>query len=186
METNFETNNPMNTTSRPGESGFVIPPRSQRPRGRGRWWLLLAVPIAAGFLSLGVARAQHFAGSFHGGRGGAFMKERIERLLTAAGASDGQKTQIQSIWDGLRPQLKALHQQHAGIRKQMAEAMTAPSIDAGSIEQLRLQAVATMDKISALMTQGMVASAHVLTPEQRRIVLQKIEEHRHHGGDAGE
>jgi Spy/CpxP family protein refolding chaperone len=186
METNFETNQSPESISGPNQSHPLTPPNARRARSRGRRWLLLAIPVAVGFLSLGAARAQHFAGPFHGGMGGPFMKERIEHLLSAAGASDGQKAQIRSIWDGLHPQLKALHQQHAGIRKQMGEAMTAPTIDTGNIEQLRRQSVATMDKISALMTQGMVGSAQVLTPDQRKIVLRKIEEHRKHGGDAGE
>jgi Spy/CpxP family protein refolding chaperone len=113
----------------------------------------------------------------------AFMQQRMDHLLTAAGASDAQKTQIKAIWDKLRPQLEPLHKQHGEARRAIGQAVAAPTIDVAKVEQLRKQSVDTMDKISALMTQGMVASAQILTPDQRKLVLQKIEErHQRHGG----
>ena len=113
----------------------------------------------------------------------AFVQERMDHVLTAAGATDAQKTQIKGIWDKLRPQLQPLHKQHADSRRQIGEAVAAATIDVARVEQLRKQSIDTMDKISALMTQGMVQSAQVLTPDQRKLVLQKIEERRgHHRG----
>jgi protein CpxP len=162
-----------------------ITPLGDRPRspGRRRLWALLTVPLAVGALSISVASAHGFGGGRHGGGDGAFMQERIDHLLVAAGASDAQKTQVKQVWERLRPQLKPLRKQHADIRHQIGEAMTGATIDTAKIEQLRRQSVETMDKLSTLMTQGLVASAQVLTPEQRKIVLQKIEEHkgRRHG-----
>ena len=161
----------------------------EAPRSRGRRWLLLgAIPVLAGALSLSAARAQ-MAGPDGGGGMGmfggheGFMQQRLERLLSAAGASDAQKAQIKKIWDGLRPQLKDLHKQHAEQRRQIGQAMAAATINTATIEQLRQQSVQTMDKVSSLVTQGMVASAQVLTPAQRQTVLQQIEQHhRHHPG----
>jgi Spy/CpxP family protein refolding chaperone len=170
--TNLQSDQPQSSPATPRRSGH-----------RRRWWMLLAIPLAAGFVSMSVARAQHPGGPFHGGKGGAFMQERIDHLLTAAGATDAQKTQIKSIWDGLRPQLKAAHQQHEGLRKQIGQAIAAATIDPAQVEKLRQQSVAAMDKISALITQGMVSSAQVLTADQRQLVLQKIEEHHRHGPD---
>ena len=48
-----------------------------------------------------------------------------------------------------------------------------------------------MDRISALVTQGMMSSAQVLSPEQRQAALKQIEQDRHHGphaesGEGGE
>ena len=51
----------------------------------------------------------------------------------------------------------------------MVAALTAPTINAGEVERLRKLSMANADKISALITQGMVASAQVLTPEQRKL-----------------
>lgn len=176
----------MGTTQYANDNGSAVPisVRSSS-HTRRRWWVLLAIPLAAGALSISVARAHGPGGPGGEGRMGAMMQERMDHLLTAAGATDAQKTQIKAIWEPLRTQLKGLHQQERDLHHQMGQAVAAATIDAARVEQLRKQSVQTMDKISTLMTQGMVSSAQVLTPEQRKVVLQKIEEHRGHrfGGE---
>jgi Spy/CpxP family protein refolding chaperone len=164
--------------------------------------MLLAVPLLLG-TSYSLARAGGpdegpgggpgmwmGGGGEHGGPGG--PRQRMERVLTAVGASDAQKAQVKTIWEALRPELKALRQEHEQVRKQIAEALSAPTIDAAHIEQLRKQSVQTMDKLSALMTSGFVQSAGVLTPDQRKKALETMKEHegrhggfRGHGPDAG-
>ena len=169
-----------------------------RPRVRRRWLTGIAIMLAAGALSFSVARAQGvgdpsdaggpFAGAWGGGGPGGFMHHRMARLLDSVGATDAQKAQIKAVWDGLRPQLKAVHQQHWQLRQQMATAMTAANIDTNQVEQLRRQSVQLMDRTSSLITQGMVSSAQVLTPVQRQQVLSQLQQmrqrHHWHGGGA--
>jgi Spy/CpxP family protein refolding chaperone len=169
--------------------------RSARPRFRKRWWgglAGLALLMTAGAMSFSVARAQAFGGPDGAGGqagpfgGGAFMAHRMHRILDRVGATDSQKSQIKGIWDGLRPQLQALHQQHRQIHQQMEQAMTAPTIDPAQVEKLRQQSVQVIDKTSATVTQGMVATAQVLTPDQRKLALAEIQKHHQqhgHGGD---
>jgi protein CpxP len=130
-----------------------------------------------------------------GGEHGPGMRHHVEQMLTAIGASDAQKSQIKTIWEGARPQLKTLHEQHQQVRTQIREALGAPTIDAARIEQLRKQSVQTMDKLSSVMTQAFVASANVLTPDQRKLALAKFQERtderrqerqEHRGGHHGE
>ena len=64
--------------------------------------------------------------------------------------------------------------------KKKVAALTAPTINAGEVERLRKQSMASADKISALMTQGMVASAQVLTPEQRKLAGEELAKGRGH------
>lgn len=154
--------------------------RRNMTMARRRWWAVAFGAVAVVGVSLSVARAQGFGGH------GPFMKERMEHMLAAAGATDAQKTQIHAIWEGLRPQLKPLHKQHADLRHQLGEAIAAPTIDKARVETLRKQSVDTMDRISALVTQGMVASAQVLSPDQRQAVLKQVEEHRRHGHGHGD
>ena len=159
------------------------PSPSGSPRARGarrisrRVWGGLAAVAIGGALSLSVAQA-------HGGGGGpeGGMAFRMHRVLDHVGATDAQKAQIKTIWEGLRPQLKTLHQQHAGLRQQLTAAMTASTIDPAAIEKLRQQSVSVMDKVSSVMTQGFVQTAQILTPEQRKQAAAEIEkarEHRH-------
>jgi periplasmic protein CpxP/Spy len=171
--------------------------RPARPRLRKRWLgglAGLALLTTAGAMSYTVGGGQAFgdsggpgdmAGPFGGG-GGPFMAHRMHRILDTVGATDSQKGQIKAVWDGLRPQLKTLHQQHQQIHQQMGVAMTAATIDPAQVEKLRQQSVQVIDKISATITQGMVATAQVLTPDQRKQALAEIQkEHAHHGHGGG-
>jgi periplasmic protein CpxP/Spy len=158
-----------------------------RPRRGGRWlWFVLAPALTLGAgLSVTAARAQDL-GFADGGPGGGFMAHRMDRILDKVNASAAQRAQIQQIWNGLQPQLKTLHQQHAAIHKQMVAALTAATIDPNAVEQLRQQAVSVADKTSSVFTQGVVKTAQVLTADQRKLAQQELaqerQEHHHHHG----
>jgi Spy/CpxP family protein refolding chaperone len=162
----------------------TITPKASKTRRR-LTWLLLALPILAGAASLSVARAHGPGGGPGGGRGemGEFMQWRMQRLLDSAGATDAQKAQIKSIWEGLRPQQKALREQHQQLRQQIETALTAPKIDTAAIEKLRQQSVQLMDKQSALFTQAMVSAAQVLSVDQRKALVEQLHRRGHRGHD---
>jgi protein CpxP len=157
----------------------------------------LAAVLVGGALSFSVAQAHGPGGPggmgfFGGGGGGGFMGFRIHKMLDRVGATEAQRTQIKTIWEGLRPQLKATHEEHAKLRQQVTQAMTVATIDPAAVEKLRQQSVQLMDKASTIITRGMVETARVLTPEQRKQIaaeLQKEAENRRahfeqHGADA--
>jgi Spy/CpxP family protein refolding chaperone len=160
-------------------------PSSPVGRGPRRWrglWVALAVMLFGGATAATAARAYGFGGGWRHGGGGEMMERRIARLLDKVGATEAQKTQIKTIWEGLRPELKTLHQQKEQIRKQIAQAAAAPTIDAAQVEQLRRQSVQLMDQGSSVFTRGLLATAQVLTPEQRKQVLAEMDKrHRKHG-----
>jgi Spy/CpxP family protein refolding chaperone len=185
----------MRTNISPSE-GQVLSP--QRPRRFGLWLLgPVVAALALGGASISAAHAQAVGEGEGQGAGagmdpadagamaGGFMAHRMERMLDKVGASASQRTQIEGIWTGLRPQLKALHQQHGAVRKQMVGALTAATVNAASVEQLRQQSMALIDKTSSLLTQGFVQTAQVLTPDQRRQVSGFLAQERgrfhHHG-----
>jgi protein CpxP len=142
---------------------------------------LAAVALAGAVGSISAARA---AGPGGDEVGGGMPMHRMHRILDAVGATQAQRDQIRAIWSGLRPQLRAERASHQNLRQQMIAALTAPNINSGQVESLRKQAMASADKISALITQGMVGSAQVLTPDQRKLAQQELaKEHgRHHWG----
>ena len=162
------------------------------PQGRRRWLAGIGVALAVGAASLSIAQAEPPAPgdgggpSAHRGRfgGDGFMAFRVQRVLEQVGATDSQKSQVKAIWTGLRPQLQTLHQQHAQLRRQIEETMTAATIDTAAVEKLRRQSVQLMDKTSSLITQGMVSTAQVLTPDQRKRALAEIQSHHGHHGPA--
>jgi len=176
MQTEVET--------QPRDSSLAPPPR------RGRRKLLALTLAALGLAGVGgwisSARAAGPAGDDAGAQVGEGMPmRRMHKILDRVGATQGQRDQIRAIWSGLRPQLKTAREQHRNIHQQMVAALTAPTINAGNVEQLRKQSMANADKISALVTQGMVASAQVLTPEQRKLAGDEIAKNgggRHHWG----
>jgi Spy/CpxP family protein refolding chaperone len=152
-------------------------PIPQRPRRFGLWLLGPAVAVLAlGGASISAAHAQAAAEgqevdpSDAGAMAGGFMAHRMEKILDQVNATAGQRSQIEGIWNGLRPQLKSLHQQHGALHKQMVGALTAATINPSAVEQLRKQGLSLTDQTSTLLTQGFVQSAQVLTAAQRQQV----------------
>jgi periplasmic protein CpxP/Spy len=138
-------------------------------RPRRRSWLLLIpalalVGIAGGTYTTAQAQPAYSADA---GPGEGFAARRLERLLDKVNATAGQRGQIEAIWKGLRPQLKSLHQQHQAVHQQLAAALSAPTINPATVEQLRTQAMGIADQLSSTFTQGLVQTAQVLTPDQR-------------------
>jgi periplasmic protein CpxP/Spy len=166
---------------------LALPPRP--PRRRGLWILgpvLAALALGGASISAAHAQAQEQAmdPTDAGAMAGGFMARRMERLLDKVGATASQRSQIEGIWNGLRPQLKALHQQHGAVRSQIVAALTAATISPPAVEQLRQQSMALAEKTSALLTQGFVQTAQVLTPDQRKQVQSILAQERgrfHHG-----
>jgi Spy/CpxP family protein refolding chaperone len=169
-------------------------PTPQRPRRFGLWLLGPAVAVlalggasisAAHAQAAGEAQGQEIDPSDAGAMAGGFMAHRMEKILDKVGATASQRSQIEGIWTGLRPQLKALHQQHQALHKQIVDALTAATINPSAVEQLRKQGISLTDQTSTLLTQGFVQSAQVLTAAQRQQVqtfLAQEHGHFHHHG----
>ncbi len=155
---------------------------STRPLRRRSWMLIIPalamLGVAGGAYTKAIAQTADAADAAQ--PGGGFAARRLEKLLDKVNATASQRGQIQGIWAGLRPQLKSLHQQHAAIHKQIGDALAAATINASQIEQLRQQSVTLMDKTSQTFTQGLVQTAQVLTPDQRKQAQAFIQEARSH------
>jgi Spy/CpxP family protein refolding chaperone len=165
--------------------------RTVTPVGRSRrkvvFLSLVALVLAGAGGWISTARAAAPASDEAAAADGEGMAmRRMHRILDRVGATAGQRDQIRAIWSGLRPQLRAERATHKSLREQMVAALTAQTINAGEVERLRKLTMANTDKISALVTQGMVASAQVLTPDQRKLAQQEIGKGggHHHWGPA--
>jgi Spy/CpxP family protein refolding chaperone len=145
--------------------------------------------LGLGGIAVSTARAQAQPPDGGSAVGPGFMAHRLQHMLDKVNASPSQRGQIQAIWAGLRPQLKSLRQQHMAVRQQMVTALTGATINASDVEKLRQQSMSLTDKTSSLFTQGIVQTAQVLTPDQRKIAQQELAaqraQHRFHGGMGG-
>ena len=159
----------------------TLTPRFSHTRRR---ILLLALPALALAGVGGWVSSARAGGPDAEEAGPGMAMRRMHRILDRVGATQGQRDQIRAIWMGLRPQLRAVRADQKSLRQQMVAALTAPSINVGDVERLRKQTMANADKMSGLITQGIVASAQVLTPEQRKLAQQEIANGggRHHWG----
>jgi len=147
-----------------------------------RKWLLAPALLGAlsiGGVVVGTARAQQAADTAGDGEAGneGMHGRHLDRILDKVGASASQRSQIHAIWAALQPQLKAQHQQRSALRKQIVADLTAPTIDPSAIEQLRQQSMAVADKLSSLFTQGIVQTAQVLSPDQRKAAQEEMAKH---------
>jgi len=145
-----------------------------------------AIAIAAALAALvGSALVYAHQGSFrHGGmmseQAVEMHLEHMQAMLTKIGASDAQKAQIEGILKPALEDMKATHEAHSATFQQFHEALAAPSIDRAHIEDLRAAQIKALDEASKRLVTAISDAAEVLTPEQRKALVEEIG--RHHGG----
>ena len=103
-----------------------------------------------------------------GGRG-------MDRMLDAVNATADQRAQIRQIHEAARADMRAQHETQRGLREQMRQLFTQPTVDANAVEALRQQMMAGHDRRSQRMTQAMVEASRVLTPEQRKQIGERMQ-----------
>jgi protein CpxP len=175
----------MQTEAEPKTEDRVLTPH-RRARRKAVFISLAALALAGAGGLISSARAAGPAAPGGDETAEAMPMKRMHWILDRVGATAGQRDQIRGVWSGLRPQLRAARAEHKTLREQMVAALTASTINAGEVERLRKLSMANTDKISALVTQGMVQSAQVLTPDQRKQAQAEIAKGggHHHWGPA--
>ncbi len=133
-------------------------------------------------------------GMRHGGPDMAMDSPRmVERMLDAVSASAEQRAQIKQLTDAARADMKAQHDSGRQLREQSAALFAQPTVDARAAEALRQQMLARHDQASKRQLQLMLDISRVLTPEQRKLLADRMVQRRammekHHGakGEKGE
>jgi periplasmic protein CpxP/Spy len=116
-----------------------------------------------------------FGPGMPGGPGPMFLDGRI---LKDVGASEAQRKQIRDIFEAARKDLKAQHEGGRQLHDQLEALMTAPTVDAAAVEQLRQQMTAQHEAASKRISQAMVDAAKVLTAEQRAKLAVELKKHK--------
>jgi Spy/CpxP family protein refolding chaperone len=110
-------------------------------------------------------------GSMMGGPGGG---RHMDRMLEEVQATEAQRTQIRQIWQAAAADLKAGRESGRSLREQQMELFAQPTIDANAVEALRQKMLAEHDRSSKRITQAMLDSSRVLTPQQRAQLAEKM------------
>lgn len=109
---------------------------------------------------------------------GGFMGGFLYRMLDRVNATPEQRSQIQQIVERNREAMRAEHEAGRSLRDQAMALFAQPTVDVAAIEALRVKQVARMDAASRQMTQAMLDISHVLTPDQRKQMVDEMQQRR--------
>jgi len=117
----------------------------------------------------------------HGGAGmgmgmgmGMMQGRMVDRMLDTVNATAEQRAQVKQITDRTAADMKAQHEASKGLREQGMKLFTQPVVDANAAEALRQQMLQQHDKASSRMMQSMLEVSRVLTPEQRKLLADRM------------
>lgn len=144
-------------------------------------WLGAGVLVAAAFVAAPPAHAQPAPPAAAGpmamhGTGssmpmGPWGGRHLDRLLDRVKATDEQRAQIHRIQEAAHRDLAASMSNGQALHREMLQLFAQPTLDAAAIEAQRQKLAAHHDEVSRRMTQAMLDSAKVLTPEQRQQIV---------------
>jgi Spy/CpxP family protein refolding chaperone len=117
--------------------------------------------------------------AMHGGMAMPFAHPRMAgRLLDSIDATPEQRTQIRTLVEAARREMRAEREAGRGLREQAMALFVQPTVDARAAEALRQQMLARHDSASKRMTQLMLDISRVLSPEQRKQLAERMAQRR--------
>lgn len=144
--------------------------------------MFLAIPLALTVGVLGYARA-NAGGPFghhrhHAPATAAELEERmddkVEHLLDAVSATKEQRAQTDAIVKQLAPRLFTLMDEGRALRGELKTQLLAEKLDKTRIAESQQKLSALADQAVDASMDGLSAIAEVLTPQQRRLVADKL------------
>jgi periplasmic protein CpxP/Spy len=186
--------------------------QSPRKSTNGKLFALLAaVAVAAGgffglqamaetnsYRHLAMAAGDGWHHGWHSGwrRGGGFanlsdaeIEDRIERMVKHVGieidASNEQETSLVDLVTAATRDMRPLRDEMRRTRDAMRDLLTADTIDREAIERLRAERLAEFDRVSKNLANTLADVAEVLTPEQRKLLDERIQEFRSRHDERG-
>jgi periplasmic protein CpxP/Spy len=112
--------------------------------------------------------------AFRGGMG--FGGHGMGRILDRIDATDEQEDKIEAIMDKVHDDVRPIMRSFRDTREDLAELLGAATIDREALEKLRAERVAAIDQASRTVATALADAAEVLTPEQRKELLEHFED----------
>lgn len=133
---------------------------------------LVACAILVSGVVAGCARHRH-----EGAKTPEEFRERFDkvtqRALNKVDATEDQKARIKPIADDLAAALYGFREEHRAIRSRFIKAFEADKVDPAEFAKIREDGLALADRASRKLNEAIVKTAEVLTPEQRRKLLER-------------
>jgi len=162
-------------------SNAAAPGRAIESRPRGRRWLFAFFISAAAVFGFAAGKVHsapwwHFAGHRHALDAEEIdylVDHRVNRMLSNVDATPEQRTKITSIVKATVNDVRALRKGPWDGREKFAGLLKADSIDRSALESLRAEQIGNADAATKRVVQGLADVAEVLTPEQRRKIIER-------------
>lgn len=142
------------------------------PPKRPNWGRRLVIGGVAAVVVIGAGVTAFAAGDGPGHWRGklmqGFMEYRMDQALTDAGADQTQKAKIKALFETTLDQIRPSRDERKAMREEAVKILEAPTIDRNAIEALRVKHVAEMDARSKVVAKAIGDAAEILTPEQRK------------------
>jgi len=148
-----------------------------------RWGIGLAAVSLVGALIAGAShsRGRHGHWGHHRMDNPEEAREHVEDaaewMLDHVDASDAQQEKVQAILRESVDEFVDMAQQHHANRDALIKAFTQPTIDRQALESIRRDELQVAEAASNKMVKTLADVAEVLTPEQRRELLERFEDH---------
>jgi Spy/CpxP family protein refolding chaperone len=153
---------------------------------RTGWARRIVIAGAAAIAVAGVGMAAATGGDFarggvgghitHARMGGEFAAYRLDKLLEEIDATADQKGKAKAVFDDARGDLIPMFEGFVGTRQAIADILGAPTIDRDAAEKLRRERISALDDASRRLTQAVLDTAEILTPEQRAELVAHFKE----------
>jgi len=145
---------------------------------------VLVAVLGTAALSAWAQPGGHEGHGMRGGGAGAGMMgmpmqgRMVEHMLDSVNATAEQRAQVKQITDRTAADMKAQHEAGRTLREQGMKLFTQPTVDANAAEALRQQMMQQHDQASRRMMQSMLEVSRVLTPEQRKLLADRMAQRR--------
>jgi Spy/CpxP family protein refolding chaperone len=168
------------------QSSDFPPARPAGAHKRRRFFAgLLAGTALGGMLATGVSAFSHDGPGWGGrcmGRPVSSPEAQRERLefatdwvLNKTNAADQQKQQVKAVVQSALQDLAPIREQHRQHREAFTTALTQPTVDRATLEQLRKSELELAEAASTRIVRALADVADVLTPEQRTQLMKLVE-----------